>query len=186
MNLSERHQATFDEYFPDGYDASKLEQSNGQIVDESDYFHIMYIDIRKAGERTRDVPCVQKYSVRDWNKTKPIFEVNGIHVTGHSEYAVLHDPVEAKKIAAEAVRLKAEEEAAAKAKLLAEAEARVKAEAAREAEAKLKAEEAAERKAKAEAAKKKAEAMRAAKAKKAEAKREADAKVKPEVKEPQK
>ena len=112
MKLSQRHQATFDEYFPDGYDASKLEKPNGTIVDESDYFHIMYIDIRKEGERTRDVPSVQKYSVQDWKKTKPIFEVHAIKaVTGHSEYCIIHDPIEAK-----AEKARAEREAKAKVK----------------------------------------------------------------------
>ena len=135
MNLSQRHQATFDEYFPDGYDAKAIIKSNGDVINESDYFHIMYIDIRKAGERTRDVPCVQKYSVKDWNKTKGIFEANGIHVTGHSEYAVLHDPVEAKKSAA--VKKAKDEEAKKKAEAVRVAKAK-KAEAKREAAVKVK------------------------------------------------
>ena len=111
MNLSQKHQVTFDEYFPDGYDASKLEKPNGKIVDESGYFHIMYIDIRKDGARTRDFPCVQKYSVNDWEKTKRVFETHSIKVTGHNEYAVIHDPIEAKRLKAakEAAEKKAEE-----------------------------------------------------------------------------
>ena len=70
MKLSEKHQATFDEYFPDGYDAKNITKNNGEVIDESGYFHIMYIDIREAGKRTRDVPCVQKYSVQDWNRSQ--------------------------------------------------------------------------------------------------------------------
>ncbi len=92
MRLSKRHQETFDEKFPNGYDAKNITKKNGNVVDESEYYHIMYIDIRKDGERTRDVPCMQKYSARDWDNTKKIFEESGIHVTGHSEYAVIHDP----------------------------------------------------------------------------------------------
>lgn len=84
MKLSQRHQSTFDKKFPNGYSVRD---------DEKDYFHIMYIDIKKDGERTRDVPCVQKYSVQDWDKTKKVFEVHNMKaVTGHSEYAVIHDP----------------------------------------------------------------------------------------------
>ena len=114
MNLSQRHQATFDEYFPDGYDASKLVKSNGEVVDESDYFHIMYIDIQPDGARTRDVPCVQKYSVQDWVKTRKIIEGENkmiqadIQVTGHDEYAILHDPIKAEKVEA-AKKAKADE-----------------------------------------------------------------------------
>jgi len=112
MKLSQRHQETFDEAYPEGYDASKIVLTDGSVVDESDIFHIMYIDIVKDGERTRDVPCVQKYSVQDWKKTKPIFEVHAIKaVTGHSEYCIIHDPIEAK-----AEKARAEREAKAKVK----------------------------------------------------------------------
>ena len=98
MKLSQRHQATFDEYYPNGYDAKEITKSNGVVIDESDYYHIMYIDILPDGTRTRDVPCVQKYSVQDWVKTKKIIDgdhkliQSDIRVTGHDEYAILHDP----------------------------------------------------------------------------------------------
>lgn len=84
MNLSDRHQKTFDEAYP-----------KGLVVrdDEKGYFHIMFIDIRKDGERTRDVPVFQKYSEQEWRKMKQVFETHNIKaVTGHSEYAVIHDP----------------------------------------------------------------------------------------------
>lgn len=92
MKLSQSHQTTFDEKFPDGYSTDKVTKRTGEVIDESGYFHIMYIDIRKDGARTRDIPCVQKYSVEDWEKTKRVIEKEGIHVTGHDEYAVIHDP----------------------------------------------------------------------------------------------
>jgi hypothetical protein len=109
MKLSQKHQAVFDERYPDGYSLQKVTPRTGESVDESGYFHIMYIDIRKAGKRTRDVPCVQKYSVQDWEKTKKIIEgkgsiQGGISVTGHDEYAILHDPT----VKAEAREAKAE------------------------------------------------------------------------------
>lgn len=93
MKLSQRHQATFDEYYPGGYTIKKITMPDGSVIDEADFYHIMYIDIRAEGERTRDVPCVQKYSVDDWEKTKEVFEVHGIKVTGHSEYAIINDPI---------------------------------------------------------------------------------------------
>jgi len=97
MKLSKKHQEIFDEYFPDGYSTDKLTIKTGKVIDESGYFHIMYIDIKKDGNWTRGVPCVQKYSVDEWQSTKNIIEGNGnikggIHVTGHDEYAVIHDP----------------------------------------------------------------------------------------------
>ncbi len=117
MKLSQRHQATFDEYFPDGYDAGKTVLTDGSVIDESDYYHIMYIDIRKDGERTRDVPSVQKYSVQDWKKTKPIFEQHNIKaVTGHSEYCIIHDPTVKVEKKAEAGEAEAEVKPGAKPK----------------------------------------------------------------------
>jgi len=93
MNLPKRHQEIFDERFPDGYDASKIVKSDGRIADESDVFHIMYIKIIKDGERTRDVPCMVKYSVRDWQNSKAIFDVHSIKaITGYSEYSIIYDP----------------------------------------------------------------------------------------------
>ena len=93
MNLPKRHQELFDERFPDGYDASKIEKLDGRVADESDVFHIMYVKIIQEGERTRDVPRMVKYSVRDWQKTKAIFEVHKIKaITGYSEYSVIFDP----------------------------------------------------------------------------------------------
>ena len=94
MKLSQEHQLVFDEKYPNGYDASALEKANGKVVDESDYFHIMYIKIMKEGKRTRDVPCVQKYSVQDWVKTVKVLEKNGVSVTGYDEFAIIHDPTE--------------------------------------------------------------------------------------------
>ena len=101
MNLSEKHQIVFDEKFPKGYDASKLVKANGDVVDESGVFHIMYIKIMKDGKRTRDVPSVQKYEVRDWEQTVKILEDNGVGVTGYDEFAIIHDPTEAIKEAEE-------------------------------------------------------------------------------------
>jgi len=93
MNLPERHQKIFDEAYPDGYDPSAINKSDGRVADESAYFHIMYVDIIQDGEWTRGVPSVQKYPVKDWLKTKAIFDVHAIKaITGHSEYSVIHDP----------------------------------------------------------------------------------------------
>ena len=116
MKLSERHQKIFDETFPDGYDASKIVKLDGRVADENDIFHIMYIKIIQDGERTRDVPCMVKYSVRDWLKTKAIFDVHAIKaITGYSEFAVIHDPT-AKVGEAKAKPAKAEVKPGAKAK----------------------------------------------------------------------
>jgi len=99
MNLSKKHQEIFDEAYPDGYDASKIvkyyldEDGETKVADESDLFHIMYIKVIKDGEWTRGVPAVQKYSIRDWQHTKAIFEKHDIKaITGYSEFSVIHDP----------------------------------------------------------------------------------------------
>ena len=93
MKLSERHQKIFDEVCPDGYDASKIVKRNGDVVDESHLFHIMYVKIVKDGKWTRGVPAFQKYSVRDWQHYLAIFDKHDIAaVTGHSEFSVIHDP----------------------------------------------------------------------------------------------
>ena len=102
MNLSKKHQEAFDVRFPDGYSTDVVTKRTGDVVDESGYFHIMYINIFREGKRTRDVPCVQKYSVQDWEKTKDVIEKNGIGVTGHDEYCVIHDPTVKKAEAGEA------------------------------------------------------------------------------------
>ena len=94
MNLSEKHQIVFDEKYPKGYDASAFVKPNGKVVDESGVFHIMYIKIMKDGKRTRDVPCIQKYTVQDWGKTVKVLEDNGVGVTGYDEFAIIHDPTE--------------------------------------------------------------------------------------------
>ena len=142
MNLSQRHQLTFDEAYPDGYTPKKITMPDGKVIDEGDFFHIMYIDIFKDGERTRDVPCVQKYSVEDWARTKRVFETHSIKVTGHSEYAVIHDPIEAKAERADAeTKAKAAEDKSVEAKKKAEAMRAAKAkkaEAKREAGAEVK------------------------------------------------
>ena len=113
MNLSKKHQEIFDEAFPNGYSTDKLTVKTGKVIDESGYFHIMFIDIVKDGNWTRGVPCVQKYSVDEWIATKDIIEgtnerVHGnIHATGHDEYAIIHDPT-AKAREAKATPKKAE------------------------------------------------------------------------------
>ena len=118
MKLSKKHQEIFDEFFPSGYSTNKLTKKTGRIIDESGYFHIMYIDIVKDGNWARGVPCVQKYSIDEWEATKDIIEgknkrVQGnIHVTGHDEYAIIHDPT----VKAEAREAKAEVKPEAKPK----------------------------------------------------------------------
>ena len=92
MKLAQNHQVVFDKKFPNGYSLEKKNPRTGDVIDESGYFHIMYIDIYPEGKRTRDVPCVQKYSIKDWENTKKIIEKDGLKVTGHDEYAILHDP----------------------------------------------------------------------------------------------
>ncbi len=92
MKLSERHQKALDEHV-EAHPKFKAALSG----EEKDYFHIMYIDIKPDGDRTRDVPVFQKYSVQDWGKTKKLFEgkgpiVGSIRVTGHNEYSVIYDP----------------------------------------------------------------------------------------------
>jgi len=82
----------FDDTYPDGYKPKKVTMPDGKVIDEGDFYHIMYIDIVKDGERTRDVPCVQMYSVKDWEGTKRVFEDHSVKVTGHNEYAIIHDP----------------------------------------------------------------------------------------------
>jgi len=93
MNLTERHQKIFDEAFPDGYDATKIVKTRGDVVDESDSFHIMFVKIVKEGEWSRGVPAIQKYSVRDWQTSKAIFDKHDIRaITGYSEFSIIHDP----------------------------------------------------------------------------------------------
>jgi len=108
--LSEKHQEIYDQRYPDGYVVPEGEKG---------LFHIMFINIIKDGKWTRGVPFIQKYSSGIWAKMKRAIEdpVIGIGQTGHDEYAVLWDPIEAKaeaKAKAEAVA-KSEKEAFAKA-----------------------------------------------------------------------
>ena len=116
MKLQEKHQKIFDEVYPDGYVIKTITMPNGTVIDESDYFHIMYVDVIKDGEWARGVPVFQKYSVKDWQNTLAILNKHQIKaVTGHSEYSVIHDPT-AKAREAKAKPEKAEVKPGVKAK----------------------------------------------------------------------
>ena len=106
--LSVSHQEILDTRYPDGYVVPEGEEG---------HFHIMFIDIVKDGQRTRDVPVIQKYYPVEWDRMRKAIEnpVIGILQTGHDEYCVLYDPIEA-------AALKAKKEAAEKKKAAAEAD----------------------------------------------------------------
>jgi hypothetical protein len=82
MNLSQRHQELFNEYFPD-FEVKQREKGD---------FHVMFVDIIPDGKRTRDVPVMQKFNPKEWVSIKKSIEKLGIGITGHDEYSIIHDP----------------------------------------------------------------------------------------------
>ena len=84
MKLSEVHQELFDSVYPDGYKVKAGEEG---------HFHIMYVDIiSNKGARSIEKAIIQKYFPKEWEQSKKTIENYGVTVTGHNEYAVIHDP----------------------------------------------------------------------------------------------
>jgi len=81
MKLSKVHQELLDSF--GGYDVRE---------DEKTLYHIMFIDILPTGGRTEDRAIFQKYFPKEWVVMKRAIEKLGIKITGHNEYAILHDP----------------------------------------------------------------------------------------------
>lgn len=105
MKLSEVHQELLDKVYPEGYVVP---------AGESDHFHIMYVDILSdKGGRSVDVPCLQKYGIKEWEQTLRVIEnpTFGINITGHNEYFVLHDPLAEAQAKAQAKKELAESKA---------------------------------------------------------------------------
>ncbi len=139
MKLSTENQELINEMYPDGYEFKEITLHNGKVVDEHDFFHILFVKIiSQPGQRTNILsPKVQIISVRDWlhqnNKgvesgkgMKAQIEKYGIGgITQFDEYAVLHDPIQWKKDQA-VVKKKAE--TAAKTKATKDAKKEVKSE----------------------------------------------------------
>ena len=142
MSLSKVHQELLDSIHPDGYPVP--DGKVGDPMSEASYYHIMYVDIIKnKGSRSFDVAVFQKYSEKEWKQTLRVFEKHAIKaVTGHNEFAIVYDPIEAKVAAAAKAekKLKAEADEKAKAEKKAEAERVAKAKAEAEAKAEVKSE----------------------------------------------
>ena len=104
-------------YYPKGYQIS-----NG----EERYYHVMFVDVLKTkGPRSVDRAVFQKYFPKEWAVMERNIKDLGILVTGHHEYAVIHDPVEYAEAQAEAKRVEKEKaEAIEKARLAKEAKAK--------------------------------------------------------------
>jgi hypothetical protein len=47
--------------YPDGYPVPEGNADDKAYMSEASHFHILYIDILPDGDRTRDVPVIQKY-----------------------------------------------------------------------------------------------------------------------------
>ncbi len=121
MKLSEVHQNLLET-------TAKGIYAKGYIVPEGeeDYFHIMFVDIIKGkGKRATERAVFQKYFPSEWQRMKAVIEspVYTILATGHDEYAIVHDPAEAKKKAEALADKKAAEGKAAEEKKEAEGNA---------------------------------------------------------------
>lgn len=83
--------------YPDGYPVPEGNPGDRAYMSEASHFHILYIDILPDGDRTRDVPVIQKYQKEEWANTLKVINNPdfGIRATGHKEFVVLHDPIEA-------------------------------------------------------------------------------------------
>ena len=92
MKLSEVHQDLLKS-------TANGKHAKGYVVPEGEegHFHIMFVDIiggkgiigvRKA--------IFQKYFPKEWDQSLKAIEKYGITITGHNEFAVLHDPTEVK------------------------------------------------------------------------------------------
>ena len=94
MKLSTKHEELLNGLYPDGY---KLESAlpSGEVVDESDYFHILFVKIipQPGQHENKLVPMVQKMTVQDWRTSYALIEKYGIGaITQKSEFAIIHDP----------------------------------------------------------------------------------------------
>jgi len=94
MKLSTKHQELLDSLYPGGY---KLEKTNpnGGVVDESEYFHILFVKIipQPGQHENKLVPMIQKLTPQDWARSLQLIEKFGVGgVTQQSEFAVIHDP----------------------------------------------------------------------------------------------
>lgn len=89
MKLSEGHQAVLDELYPKGFEVSPGDER---------YFHILFVDIVDSGEGKigRRVGMVRKYFTKEWKGMERTIADNGIRITQHNEYSVLHDPSKVK------------------------------------------------------------------------------------------
>jgi len=69
----------------------------------------MFVDVLKTkGPRSVDRAVFQKYFPKEWAVMERNIKDLGILVTGHHEYAVIHDPVEYAEAQAEAKRVEKE------------------------------------------------------------------------------
>lgn len=99
MKLTEKHQELLDKLYPDGYKIEKITLLNGDIVDEGNYFHILFVKIiEQPGQyENKLVAAVQKMTVSDWKTTEQMiakFNIGGI--TQYDEYGIIHDPTKVK------------------------------------------------------------------------------------------
>lgn len=89
MKLSEVHQELLDSKYPKGYVVPEGEEG---------HVHVMFVDIVGGGKGKigRRVAVYQKYFPTEWKKMLTVIEnpVYGIKITGHEEYAIVHDPAE--------------------------------------------------------------------------------------------
>lgn len=95
MKLSTKHQELLDGLHPEGYDVKKLTKKNGNVVDESEYFHILFVKIisQPGQHENKLIPMVQKMAVQDWGISLQLikkFNIGG--VTQQDEFSIIHDP----------------------------------------------------------------------------------------------
>jgi len=107
MKLSTENQELINEMYPNGYEFKQITLHDGKVVDERDFFHILFVKIiSQPGQRTNTLNSrVQIISVKDWlhpnNKgeasargMKAQIDKYGIGgITQFDEYAVIHDPI---------------------------------------------------------------------------------------------
>ena len=88
MKLSEVHKELLSNMYPNGYVVPGGEEK---------HYHVMFVDIlNQKGVRSQDRAMIQKFFPVEWDRIQRAIEKEGIGITGHNEFAVIHDPRQVK------------------------------------------------------------------------------------------
>lgn len=93
--LHETHQKLLNDLYPDGYKIKTVEMLDGTVIDEHNYYHVLFVKIipnKNSIENTVHA-MVQKFGSKDWAQAKKAIEEKGMAITQYNQYGVIHDPV---------------------------------------------------------------------------------------------